>query len=132
MSNNDERLSSDVNEEPTPELTPEEQIMRMSQASNGDNMPPEHKELVKEIFQLLQSEGYSFWDAQMVTGLALASIKAEDPVKVMESATRITSIMMKGLDGDKFMFHPILQKLSESLNAAINKTAMSDIEIEGL
>ena len=114
---NQETVPSDVNEET--------QVV-----AQLTGMPQEHKKLVKDIHRILQEEGYSFWDAQMITNLVLASTKVDDPVRALETATRITSVMLEGVDNDKLMFYPILQKLSESLNAVINKTAMSDIQIE--
>ncbi len=107
--------------------TPEEQVMNLDPSRN---MPQGHKDAVTNIFSLLQEEGYAFWDAQTVTNLALAATQADDPARALESAKRVADIIMESTDNDKMYFHPILQKLSEKLNAAINKTALGDIEIE--
>ncbi|MDQ3816104.1 MAG: hypothetical protein M3362_00250 [Acidobacteriota bacterium] len=112
----------------------EENVEQIAQESDsvetpGNNMPEEHKELVRRIHKVLQDRDYSFWDAQMVTGLVLAATRAQEPIKALDTAAEIAQ-MIESAKVDKIYANAILQILAEKINAEINKTQMSKITIE--
>jgi hypothetical protein len=108
----------------------DEQVKEMlSEEPQKPQISDEHKKIVSDTFKTLQDNGYSFWDAQQVTGLVIAAINTQDAVKALETAKQI-AILFRGVD--KVQGSALLQIMAEKINAQINKLSMSDIQIEEL
>lgn len=101
----------------------------MSKKLQTPGLPKKQQELIQKIHNLLQERGYTFYDAQMVTGLVMAANKAEDPIKALDTASSIHQLMTDGKIEKPFV-QPLLEILAIKVNEHINKTQMSDIKIE--
>ncbi len=88
----------------------------------------QHKQVVHDIHALLQDEGYSFWDAQMVTNLVSASTKAANPTKALDTAHRISE-MLKDANVEPGLVAPLLQILANKINEQINQVPMESVHI---
>jgi methyl coenzyme M reductase beta subunit len=109
--------------------TTDEKVEQILDAPTEPSMAEEHKELVDQTFKVLQDNGYSFWDAQQVTGLVIAAANTQDPAKALKTAQEISALYAEaGLD--KVYVSAILQIMAEKINNQVNKMGLKEITIE--
>jgi hypothetical protein len=89
----------------------------------------EHKEVVSKIFKILQENGYSFWDAQQVTGLVIGAVNTEDPTKALKTATEISELF-KQAKLDKIYASTLLQIMADKINTQVNQLSLNSLQIE--